>query len=102
MVKKSKLNLAKVMALAHHSLREVRLLDPSAGDPSRGVRLGRVPEVQRAVCPRPLRDNVTRGEGGWFYYLRRRGLAAAGGGALPSTGAPTPFAARGAEWPRES
>ena len=47
-----------------------------------------LPEVQRAVCPRPLRDNVTRGEGGWFYYLRRRGLAAAGGGAVPSTGAP--------------
>ena len=47
-----------------------------------------LPEVQGAVCPRPLRDNVTRGEGGWFYYLRRRGLAAAGGGAVPSTGAP--------------
>jgi hypothetical protein len=46
-----------------------------------------LPEVQRAVCPRPLRDNVTRGGVGGFAICGGEVLPPLAEG-VPSSGAP--------------
>jgi hypothetical protein len=87
------------MALAHHSLREVRLLDPSAGDPSRGVRPGRVARSAKSGLSPAVARQRDQGRG-WVVLLSAATRACRrwwrGG---PEHRSADGVAARGAEWP---